>query len=400
MRPAKEGAGATPDRRRHYRQGGGTDRCPANHRCRAGVRAHRHSRPHRLPTARTARFAPNGGNRQAWRVIVVKDPEVRRALRDAYLPGWYQYLAQVGAGLTPWAVVTDVELERRAVAGAPDIERLAAEGPGGFAEHFDQVPVMLVVVADLTRLATVDRDNGHYTMVGGASIYPFAWSILLAARSEGLAGVLTTMVVREEATVKQVFGHPRHGVRSRRAGPGPSGAPTHQAAPAAGGEASPPSTGSTVSPWRSGESPHRRREWAQLRPEMPLGFAELIDDIDGLGFDSIWLPEILTAPGPRPPGRPVLRCRSQLPPQAGHHHAGSGPEPGAAGQAAGRSGPAVRRSIAGHPGPWAGPPARVGRRRCRPRQGPHDGCDAPAAPSLVGAGSRSPTGARRFRSRT
>lgn len=26
------------------------------------------------------------------------------------------------------------------------------------------------------------------------------------------------------------------------------------------------------------------------------GFAELIDDIDGLGFDSIWLPEILTAP--------------------------------------------------------------------------------------------------------
>ena len=55
----------------------------------------------------TARFAPNGGNRQAWRVIVVKDPEVRRALRDAYLPGWYQYLAQVGAGLTPWAAVTD-----------------------------------------------------------------------------------------------------------------------------------------------------------------------------------------------------------------------------------------------------------------------------------------------------
>ncbi len=33
------------------------------------------------------------------------------------------------------------------------------------------------------------------------------------------------------------------------------------------------------------------------RPEMARpGFAELIDDIDGLGFDSIWLPEILTAP--------------------------------------------------------------------------------------------------------
>ena len=54
---------------------------------------------------------------------------------------------------------------------------------------------MLVLLADLTRLATVDRDAGPYTLVGGASIYPFAWSILLAARAEGLAGVMTTMVV-------------------------------------------------------------------------------------------------------------------------------------------------------------------------------------------------------------
>ncbi len=66
----------------------------------------------------TARFAPNGGNRQAWRVVVVQDPELRLVLRDVYLPGWYEYLAQVSAGLTPWAAVTDVELERRAVAGA------------------------------------------------------------------------------------------------------------------------------------------------------------------------------------------------------------------------------------------------------------------------------------------
>jgi len=156
----------------------------------------------------TARFAPNGGNRQAWRVIVVKDAQIRRALRDAYLPGWYQYLAQVGAGLTPWAVVTDRELERRSLDDAPAIARSASEGPGGFAEHFDQVPVMLVLVADLANLATVDRDSGHYTMVGGASIYPFAWSILLAARNEGLAGVMTTMVVREEAAVRPLLGVP------------------------------------------------------------------------------------------------------------------------------------------------------------------------------------------------
>jgi nitroreductase len=161
---------------------------------------------HRL--LETARFAPNGGNRQAWRVVVVKDPVTRRALRDIYLPGWYQYLAQVSAGLTPWAVVTDRALEASSIASAGQIAAAAADGPGGFAEHLDEVPVMLVLLADFTRLATVDRDSDHYTMVGGASIYPFAWSILLAARCEGLAGVLTTMVVRDERAVTELLGVP------------------------------------------------------------------------------------------------------------------------------------------------------------------------------------------------
>jgi nitroreductase len=156
----------------------------------------------------SARFAPNGGNRQAWRVVVVQDPVVRRTLRDLYLPGWYEYLAQVSAGLTPWAAVTDRDLERRAVEGADEVAAAAADGPGGFAEHLDEVPVLLVLLADLERLATVDRDLDHYTLVGGASIYPFAWSILLAARDEGLAGVMTTMIVRDEAAVLELLGVP------------------------------------------------------------------------------------------------------------------------------------------------------------------------------------------------
>ena len=158
----------------------------------------------------TARFAPNGGNRQAWRVVVVKDPAIRRQLRDCYLPGWYEYLAQLKAGLTPWAAVTDRDRETQALTEAGAIAQAAADGPGGFAEHIDSVPVMLVLLADLTRLATVDRDADHYTMVGGASVYPFAWSILLAAREEGLAGVMTTMVVRREDTVKVALGVPDH----------------------------------------------------------------------------------------------------------------------------------------------------------------------------------------------
>jgi nitroreductase len=158
----------------------------------------------------TARFAPNGGNRQAWRVVVVKDPAIRRQLRDCYLPGWYEYLAQFQAGLTPWAAVTDPDKERQALTGAEAIARASADGPGGFAEQLDSVPVMLVLLADLKLLSTVDRDADHYTLVGGASVYPFAWSILLAAREEGLAGVMTTMVVRREDAVKAALGVPDH----------------------------------------------------------------------------------------------------------------------------------------------------------------------------------------------
>ncbi len=152
-----------------------------------------------------ARFAPSGGNRQGWRVVVVKDRAVRAAIRDCYVEGWYEYLAQAAAGLVPWAAVTDREAERRAVLGAPALAAEAARGPGGLAEHLDEAPAMLVLLADLRALASVDRDLGRYTLAGGASIYPFAWSILLASRAEGLAGVITTMAIREEPTLKAIL---------------------------------------------------------------------------------------------------------------------------------------------------------------------------------------------------
>ena len=138
----------------------------------------------------TARFAPSGGNAQAWHVVVVKSPELRRRLRDLYLPGWGDYLAMRAAGLRPWAPTNDRAAEAAALAAAPP-EVLAAAGQG-FAGHLDRCPVLLVVFADVAALAAVDRDADRYSFAGGASVYPFIWSILLAARAEGLGGVLTT----------------------------------------------------------------------------------------------------------------------------------------------------------------------------------------------------------------
>ena len=155
----------------------------------------------------TARFAPSGGNRQGWRVIVVKDTAMRTALRDIYLSGWYEYLAMTSAGLVPWAPVTDRAAEAVAIADAARFAEAGAAGPG-FAETLDNAPALLLVLADLSALAAVDRDLPRYTLVGGASIYPFVWSLLLAARTEGLAGVMTTMPVRREDEVRALFDIP------------------------------------------------------------------------------------------------------------------------------------------------------------------------------------------------
>ena len=62
--------------------------------------------------------------------------------------------------------------------------------------------------ADLRALATVDRDLDRYTFVGGASIYPFCWNILLAARERGLGGVMTTMPVYREPDVLDLMNAP------------------------------------------------------------------------------------------------------------------------------------------------------------------------------------------------
>lgn len=155
----------------------------------------------------TARFAPNGGNRQGWRVIVVKDPAARTALRDLYLSGWYDYMALAAAGLTPWSPLTDPEEEAAALANAGTFAEAGAAAPA-FAENLDTAPALLLVLADLGVLATVDRDLPRYTMIGGASIYPFVWSLLLAARAEGLGGVMTTVAVRREAELRSLFDIP------------------------------------------------------------------------------------------------------------------------------------------------------------------------------------------------
>ncbi|MGC1420191.1 MAG: nitroreductase family protein [Acidimicrobiales bacterium] len=153
-----------------------------------------------------ARFAPSGGNRQAWRVVVVRDGRLRRAVRDAYLDAWHDYVAHLLAGVIPFSPRASDEDRSAALA-----QRSAAKGrsrPQDFSERLDEAPVMLVICANLEVLAATDRDLGRYQLVGGASIYPFVWSILLAARERDLAGVMTTVATRNEPVLRAILSIP------------------------------------------------------------------------------------------------------------------------------------------------------------------------------------------------
>jgi nitroreductase len=153
-----------------------------------------------------ARFAPSGGNRQAWRVLVIKDTAQRRAIGSAYLEAWHDYVAHLLAGVVPFSPLASEE--DRAAARDQRAAALARSRPDGFAETFGEVPMMLVICVDLGVLAATDRDLDRYHFAGGASIYPFVWNILLAARSRGLGGVMTTMATRNEPRLAEILDLP------------------------------------------------------------------------------------------------------------------------------------------------------------------------------------------------
>ena len=153
-----------------------------------------------------ARFAPSGGNRQAWRVVVVKDLERRRAVGAAYLDAWHDYVGHLLAGVMPFSPLAGDE-ERRAALAQREAAT-ARTAPEDFPANLAAVPAMLVVLVDLAALAATDRDLERYQFAGGASVYPFVWSILLAARERDLGGVMTTVAMRNEPQLREILALP------------------------------------------------------------------------------------------------------------------------------------------------------------------------------------------------
>ena len=149
-----------------------------------------------------ARFAPSGGNRQGWRVIVVRDPATKRALADLSGYAAKRYAAQVQNGESPWNTIDPPGVDAATIEQTPP--------PPHLTEPIAGAPVVLVICVDLKVVASMDQDLERVGIVSGASIYPFAWNVLMAARHEGFGGTITTLAVAREGKIQELLGIPRH----------------------------------------------------------------------------------------------------------------------------------------------------------------------------------------------
>ena len=149
-----------------------------------------------------ARFAPSGGNRQGWNVIDVRARATREALVPLFEPAMRRYLAQWQHGEVPWNPVRETALDEQEIA--------AVEVPPEMLALYLTAPVLLVVTIDLGAVAAMDQHLDRVGLVAGASVYPFVWNLLLAARNEGLGGTLTTLLVSREPEARAVLGIPEH----------------------------------------------------------------------------------------------------------------------------------------------------------------------------------------------
>ena len=106
------------------------------------------------------------------------------------------------AGENPWNTVHESKVTREEADAQPLTYPLI--------EQLEKMPVVLVVCVDLSVVTAFDRHQPRIGVIPGASVYPFVWNILLAARDEGLGGVLTTFLASEEPKVQAVLGLPAH----------------------------------------------------------------------------------------------------------------------------------------------------------------------------------------------
>lgn len=124
--------------------------------------------------------APNGGNRQTWRFLVIKDQRLRSQIADYYRRAFY-------------------EVNRPADPSSVSPSSSTAASAAYLAEHLADVPVFVIPCAPRPSSGGLGS---------GSSIYPAAQNLMLAARGLGLGTVITSLHKRYEKEVKALLGIP------------------------------------------------------------------------------------------------------------------------------------------------------------------------------------------------
>lgn len=163
------------------------------------TRAMRRLKPDPIPEATLKKIvdagirAPSGGNVQEWAFLLIRDPELKRFLRDYYWNTWQTLRAQSSLSSTEEIPPAQIRMYNA-------VSDLAA--------NLDQAPVILLACAQQEYLpvSSLNKRAGKLAVYG--SIFPAVQNILLACRALGIGATLTTIHSFFEDTLKQRLGIP------------------------------------------------------------------------------------------------------------------------------------------------------------------------------------------------
>lgn len=134
--------------------------------------------------------APNGADTEAWRFVVVTDPELRGRIGELYGRANREFAAAIRA---------------RAEAGDAQAARKLASS-GVFWEHLGEVPAL--VVACFERQDWYDPASTYARASAYGSIFPAVWSFQLACRLRGLGSCLVTAQLHYAEAMAELLGLP------------------------------------------------------------------------------------------------------------------------------------------------------------------------------------------------
>ncbi len=142
--------------------------------------------------------APNGGNTQGWHFVVVFDADKRAALADLYRQGWALYKENNHS-------VFAMAKKQGAGAQRDQLVRVARSADY-LADHLEQVPVHVIPCMP----GRVEKMGGANIALASSygSIFPAAWSFMLAARNRGLGTCMTTVHLMYEQEAAEILGIP------------------------------------------------------------------------------------------------------------------------------------------------------------------------------------------------